>query len=103
MIWTPELHDRIRELWASGLRPREIGPIIGVGYDATRAKCVRLGLVVTTRRPLNREKKEALPILSCLRCRKPFQSVDRRYNRICVECKQHGSFSYHQSDYGVCL
>ena len=93
--WTPEQNAQIIKLWAEGLRARQIAPIIGIGYDPTRAHCRRLGLIPPSDNP-NKRPKSSLPVtvMPCLRCGNPFNSVDRRANRICVECKQHGCFSH---------
>lgn len=44
MKWTAEVCDTLREMWAGGWTPAEIGQRLGVSYNAIVQKAARLGL-----------------------------------------------------------
>lgn len=77
-IFTPAEDATILAGLAAGVSASELGRLVGVSHQSVLSHAASLEFGRGARRPTVE--------LSCLRCRAPFGSVDRRTNRLCEGC-----------------
>lgn len=77
--------DTIEEMFNAGATLPEIADAVGRSLDSARARCRRLGLVRLKFKSAGVEPGH-IP-MTCICCRGPFMSVDRRRNRMCTRCR----------------
>lgn len=84
--WSEDDVQTLINMRKQGYKHREIAEIIGRDVGAVVAKYNRLGLPKELK--ITFQKRRAQPqIINCLRCQEKFESMDRRTNRLCRDCR----------------
>ena len=90
--WTHEEDALLRQGWLAGDPIWVIATRLGFGKNRVEQRAHRMGLGKRVR--LNHRLTGAANVIRCLSCSRPFESEDRRANRICLPCKGAGRFSH---------
>lgn len=84
--WSDEDIHTLVQMRQEGYKHREIAEVIGRDVGAVVAKYSRLGLPKELKITY-KQRHNHTETLNCLRCQRPFESVDRRLNRMCPDCR----------------
>lgn len=84
--WTTQEQQRLKEAVEAGVPVRQIARELGRTYGQTQSRYYRIRASLPDYQPAGKKQ------VACLKCRRPFWSVDKTRNRICDDCKSNADY-----------